>query len=106
MSRQATWLSAAFRRAIFISGGAALIISAASFFAYDLYSFRQTSVRQLRTLGEAIASNSTAALAFANVEDASTVLSALRADSSVRAAALYDTDGQIFATYPVDLDHS
>src|SRR5262245_2501633 len=93
-------------RAIFTSGGAVLVISAAAFFAYDIYSFRQASVRQLSTLGDVIASNSTAALAFANVEDATTMLSALKADPSVTAAALYDTDGQIFATYPENLDHA
>jgi signal transduction histidine kinase len=34
------------------------------------------------------------------------MLSALQADPNVRSAALYDTDGRVFATYPATLDHA
>jgi hypothetical protein len=61
-------------RTIFLCCGAVLVITTMAFFAYDLYSFRQQSIQQLRTLGEAIASNSTAALAFENTQDAEIVL--------------------------------
>jgi hypothetical protein len=91
-------------RTIFLCCGAVLVITTMAFFAYDLYSFRQQSIQQLRTLGEAIASNSTAALAFENTQDAEIVLSALRADPSVTAAVLYDADQNLFAVFPADLD--
>ena len=99
-----TSLSITFMRAIFVCCGAVLIITSGAFFAYDLLSFRQASLRQLRTLGGAVATNSSAALAFANPDDAAAVLSALRADPTVVAAALYDTDGELFAVYPEGLD--
>jgi signal transduction histidine kinase/ActR/RegA family two-component response regulator len=91
-------------RAIFVCCGAVLIITTGAYFVYDLLSFRQASVRHLRTLGETVASNSTAALAFANTTDAAVVLSALRSDPTITAAALYDGDGSVFAVYPEGLD--
>jgi signal transduction histidine kinase len=87
-------------RAILITSGAVLLLTCAVFFAYDIYTFRQTTHRQLSTLGQIIAANCTAALAFNSKEDAEDVLSALKADLHMRAACLYDTDGNVFATYP------
>ena len=61
---------------------------------------RRSSLQELRILNEAIASNSTAALAFDNPDDARGVLAAFRADPHIVAAALYKPDGQLFVTYP------
>lgn len=91
---------------IALSCGAVLTITTLAFFAYEALTFRQSSVQQLQTLGEAIASNSTAALAFQNPEDGTSVLEAFRADPHIVAAALYDDSGGVFATYPADLDHA
>src|SRR4051812_5021178 len=93
-------------RMIAFSCGAVLIITTSAFFAYEALTFRQSSVQQLRTLGDAIASNSTAALAFENSEDGAAVLAAFKADPHIVAAALYDRSGRVFATYPLDLDRS
>ncbi len=97
-------LSHAFMRAILISSSSVLIITSAAFFAYDLYSFRQDSLRQFRALGQAIAINSSAALAFENSRDAEVVLSALQADPRITAATLYDSRGRLFAAYPANAD--
>ena len=51
-------------------------------------------------MSQAIASNSTAALAFQNPEDAALVLTAFKADPHIAAAALYDAQGRVFAAYP------
>jgi len=83
--------------------GTALLIAMAAFFGYELMSFRQASVERLQILGRAIATNSTAALAFDNSSDAATVLGALRADPNITAAALYDAQGRVFAVYPANL---
>src|SRR5665213_422533 len=85
---------------IFLSSGAVLALTTTAFCTYEFLTFRQSSVRQLQTLSQAIASNSTAALAFDNADDASAVLTAFRAEPHIVAAALYDTHGKIFATYP------
>jgi len=86
-------------KVIFISCGAALLITSTAYLAYELLTYRGSSVQQLETLGKVIASNSTAALAFDNTDDATAVLSALRADPQIRAAVLYDRFGRIFASY-------
>jgi len=86
-----------------LTSGVVLLITTAAFFAYDVFTFRQAIVRQLNTLGEAIAANSTAALAFDNPEDARVVLSAFKADPHIVAAALYDNSGKLFAAYPASL---
>src|SRR2546429_3587793 len=86
-----------------LTSGVVLLITTAAFFAYDVLTYRQAIVRQLNTLGEAIAANSTAALAFDNPEDARVVLSAFKADPHIVAAALYDNSGKLFAAYPASL---
>jgi signal transduction histidine kinase/ActR/RegA family two-component response regulator len=87
-------------RMIFISSGAVLAVTMTAFCGYEFLTFRQTSVQQLQILSQAIASNSTAALAFDNADDASVVLEAFKADPHIVAAALYDVQGKAFATYP------
>jgi signal transduction histidine kinase len=85
---------------ILLAGGAVLAVTTSAFCAYEYLEFRQVSVQQLQILSQAISSNSTASLAFDNAEDAASVLTAFRADPHITAAALYDADGKIFATYP------
>src|SRR6266850_7468128 len=87
-------------RMIFISSGAVLAVTTTAFCSYEFLTFRQSSVQQLQILSQAIASNSTAALAFDNAEDAATVLDAFKADPHIVAAVLYDSQGKVFATYP------
>ena len=88
---------------ILLTSGAVLLITCASFFAYEILTFRTTTIRHLSTLGEVIASNSTAALAFDNPDDARETLSALRAERHIVAAALYTPKGRLFARYPASL---
>ena len=88
---------------LLLTSGIVLFMSMMASFVYEFLTFRHTAVRNITTLGEVIATNSTAALAFDNSEDAQGILSALRADSHIVAAALYDRDGSLFATYPESL---
>jgi signal transduction histidine kinase/ActR/RegA family two-component response regulator len=85
---------------VLLTSGAVLLLTVTCLFAYDFLTFRQTSQRQLDTLGRAIAANSTAALAFNNSDDAQTVLSAFEVDPHITHAALYRLDGARFAVYP------
>ena len=59
------------------------------FLAGEILAARASSLQQLRILSEAIATNSTAALAFDNPEDARAVLAAFKSDPHIIAAALY-----------------
>src|SRR5271170_5546972 len=99
MARSSTPIRRTLTRMIFLSSGAVLAVTTTAFCTYEFLIFRQSSTQQLQTLSEAIASNSTAALAFQNADDASVVLSAFKAEPHITAAALYDAHGLVFATY-------
>jgi signal transduction histidine kinase len=78
-------------------------VTCASFFAYEFFTFRQSTIANLSTVGSILANNSTAALTFTNSEDAAEVLSALQAENHIRVACLYDSNGKLFAQYPATL---
>src|SRR5690348_326543 len=80
--------------------GAALTLTCLAFIAYEYVSFRHTATNNLRTLGRIVATNSTAALAFDNRDDAEQVLAALKAEPNIVVAGLYDSHGALFARYP------
>ncbi len=79
--------------------GMVLLLTSAAFVAYQYWSFRQSARNVLSVRGRILAANTTASLAFADEADATEILSALRIDRHIVAAALYDTDGRLFATY-------
>jgi PAS domain S-box-containing protein len=89
---------------ILLTSGAVLLLVCSSFLAYEFFTFRQQMVRQITTLSEIIAKNSTAALAFESQQEAEEILAALKADKHITAAALYDKHQKLFAHYPADLD--
>jgi signal transduction histidine kinase len=90
-------------RIILLTCGAVSLLTCASFFAYEFFTFRQSTIAHLSTVGSILANNSTAALTFTNPEDAAEVLSALQAEGHIRAACLYDENGKLFAQYPANL---
>lgn len=84
------------------TSGVVLLLTCAAFLAYEFLTFRQSSVQQISTLGEIVAANSTAALAYDNADDATEILGTLKAERHIVAACLYDRDGNIFSRYPSD----
>ena len=88
---------------LLLISGLVLLLTSFSFVGYQYWSFRQSARNSLSVRGRIIAANSTASLAFANDADAREILSALRADPHVVAAALYDKEGRLFAAYPAGL---
>jgi len=86
-------------RVIMLTCGTVLLMTCAAFFIYELITYRDITTRQLSTLSVIIADNSTAALAFDDREAAAEILNALEADKHIRAACLYDKDGNIIAKY-------
>lgn len=89
-------------RVFLLTTCAVLSLTCTAYFAYEYFTFRHTTVRQLSILGKVIASNSTAALAFNDREDAREILAALQADEHIVSAALYDADGKVLSHYPED----
>jgi PAS domain S-box-containing protein len=86
---------------LMFTSGVVLLLTCGAFFGYELLTFKGRTVQGLQTLGEVIAANSTASLAFDNEADATEMLSALKARPQIVAAALYDQSGKLFARYPV-----
>jgi signal transduction histidine kinase/ActR/RegA family two-component response regulator len=82
-----------------LTSSIAVVLSSASFLIYDLVSFRHLLSQDLGTQARIIAYNSAAAMAFKDEASAKVTLSALTAKDDVVAAALYNTDGIMFASY-------
>ncbi len=84
---------------IMIASTVALLLVSAGFVTYELVTFRQTMTRDLSTLAEIIGNQSTAALTYGDKDAAKEILAALSAKKHIVAAALYDKDGQLLASY-------
>jgi signal transduction histidine kinase/ActR/RegA family two-component response regulator len=85
---------------VLLTSGAALLLAMLAFIGNEWFAYRSATQQRLNILGEVIATNSTAALAFDDPQGAAQTLDALRADPDVRGAALYDARGALFAVYP------
>lgn len=91
-------------KVVLLTSGVVLFLTCSLFFAYEYLTFRQVTVSQLSTLGEILAANSTAALAFDSPTDAQEILNALKAERNIVQACIYDQSGQLFAKYPSHLE--
>jgi diguanylate cyclase (GGDEF)-like protein/PAS domain S-box-containing protein len=69
---------------------------------FDVLGLKDAMARDLATLADVLARNSTAALTFHDDEAARDVLRALRAERSVTAACIYNDQGKPFAKYARD----
>jgi len=87
---------------ILLTSTTVLLLTCAAFVTYEWIMDRQEMARNLSTLAEITALNSTAVLAFENESDAEAVLAALRVEKHIVAAALYDQNGKLFASYPTN----
>jgi len=88
---------------IVLTSAVVVVLTCAAFFAYEFLTFRRTMTGNLATLGQVIAANSTAALAFQNEDDAREILAALKAEPHIVAVGLYNRDGKLFSRYPAEL---
>ncbi len=79
-----------------------LLLTCVTFIGYEWLTYRRVAVRQLATLGEIIAAESTGAVAFENQHDATEILAALKAERHIVAACLYDRNGRVFSRYPTN----
>jgi PAS domain S-box-containing protein len=87
---------------ILLTCGIVLVLTCAAFISYEAITIHRNMGRALETRAEIIAANISGALAFQNQADAMDVLSSLKKDPRTMAACVYDNDGQLFATYPVN----
>lgn len=82
--------------------GSGLLMACASFATYDLFTFRETIVRNLSIQARVAGSNSVTALVFNDPHTAENTLSALKAAPNIVSAGIYSLDGRIFAAYRRD----
>ena len=90
--KKLTWIS-------MLTSGAALVLACAAFLAYEWTAFRGELLARLSTQAQIVGSNSAAALLFQDQPAAEQTLAALKAEPEIRAAAIYNREGQRFASY-------
>ncbi|SFD73350.1 ATP-binding protein [Massilia yuzhufengensis] len=78
---------------------AALLVSIAIIIGYDLRSYHRGLINDLSTQAELVGHMTSAALTFDDPRLANENLALLRTRPMVRAAAIYDANGELFASY-------
>ncbi len=76
-----------------------LLLACAVLVGYDLVMYRRAMVKDVSTLADMVADNSTAALTFHDEQAAKDVLRSLRTQPHITAACLYTAEGKVFAIY-------
>jgi len=98
------WAAYGIKRSLMImlllTSSVVVVFAGAAYSGYDFLTSRQLTMNSMEALAQILASNSAAALAFDNADDALETLSAVKARSHVTVAALYAQDGRLFAAYP------
>jgi signal transduction histidine kinase len=76
-----------------------LLLSCAAFIGYELFAFKNTAGEHLSTNAEIVGINVTPALLFQDRGAAAETLASLRATPNIVSAAVYASDGNLFAKY-------
>jgi signal transduction histidine kinase len=92
IGKQLTWMN-------LLVSGAALLLAALAFAAYQVYVFKANLVRTLAVQAQIVGANSNSALLFNDPHSAENNLDALKATPHIVSAAIYRADGQPFAGY-------
>ena len=77
----------------------ALALACAGFVLYQRASFRATMISELSAWADTLGTNTAAALMFSDRKSAHDMLRALGGEKHIIAAAVYDSQGKIFAEY-------
>lgn len=88
---------------ILLTSGFAILLMGTALIFYEIGTFRRALTGNIEVLAQIIGSNSTAALAFDDRENANEILRALAAENQITAAAIYDRNGELFASFPLQL---
>jgi PAS domain S-box-containing protein len=84
---------------VLVTTSIVLLLSCAAFTAYELLTYKQNLVRTFSSTAQIIGANCSASLTFDVPTDAREILSALRAERQIEAAAVYRQDGSLFAKF-------
>ena len=80
-------------------GGLVLLVCTLAFLLHASLTLRRMLNEKLSALAQVVGANSRAALTFDDRKAATEVLDALRAESGIAGAFLYDRDGRLFASF-------
>lgn len=86
--------------AILLTCTVSLLLLCSAYFVFEYISYKKAIKNNVSILAAVIASNSSAALAFDSRTDAREILNALKGNTHIVAACLYDKNGKLFVTYP------
>jgi signal transduction histidine kinase/CheY-like chemotaxis protein len=81
------------------TSGVAVVLLSLAFMTYDLRRMNASRERRLTSEADIVGYNCATAILFRDADSARTTLAALKAESMVSAAAVYDGSGRLFATY-------
>jgi signal transduction histidine kinase/CheY-like chemotaxis protein len=98
--RRAASLQTKLVRVVLLTTLVSLVVALGAMIAYDLRAYHQSWVGDMAAQADLLAQTSAPALAFDDVKVATDNLALLRSRPRVRAAALYDERGQLFAIHP------
>ena len=87
---------------ITLTSTVSLCLAATAFFLRDLKETQDSTLKELSTLAQVLASHSEAALAFEDRDTAEETLEALSANPDIVYACIFNAQGKVFAQYPVD----
>jgi len=82
-----------------------LFLTCVIFMTYDYVSFRQGMVRNLSSIAQITAQNTSAAIVFDDPSSAQEVLKSLKFKPHIFRANVYDANGQLFASYVHEQGH-
>jgi PAS domain S-box-containing protein len=85
---------------ILLTSGFAILLMGTALIFYEVETFRRALTSNIEVLAQIIGSNSTAALAFDDRENAKETLRAVAAEHQITAAAIYDRNGRLFVSFP------
>lgn len=92
-------ISLKFMTAVMVTTFIAVLVSGLANFAYDVHDFRTAAVADLSTQADILGQVNLAAIEFDDATSATTALDQLRSRPNILAAAVYRTDGSVFASY-------
>lgn len=82
-----------------LTSGTALLLACAAFLAYEWGAFRREILARVSTQAQIVGSNSASALLFEDQHSAEQTLAGLKAEPEISAAAIYNREGRLFASY-------
>ena len=87
---------------IMVTSCTVLLLACAGVALHEYLEFHENVNQQMSTLGEVVARNATAALAFNDSRTAGELLASLHAEPDLLRAAVFSLDGKVFAQYRRD----